>query len=212
MKKIIVLIFLFLMLTGCVRITDAEIPELINKVQNSKSKLSNESRKGYKYYLPTGLYINEVDNFNEVIASGDTKYYMFVDIVSYYNKVKKEYKENKLSYFSKDISYNDINGYLEINQQNNKYLIEIMYNYAKIELIVDLEDIKESVTNALIILSTIKYNDDIIENMMGKDILNFNEEDLNIFKTSGEESNFLEYIQEYDSYETEEVPDTDLIN
>ena len=55
---------------------------------------------------------------------------------------------------------------------------------------------------------------EIIKNMMGEDILNFSEEEFNIFETEASDSNFLEYVQEYDNYEadTEDIPDYDLIN
>lgn len=212
MKKIILLIILLITATGCIKIKDNDVFKLIHEVQSSKLKLDNQYRKGYKYYLPVGMMVKKTDDFNEIIINKDIKYYMYVDIVSYYNKVKKEYKINEAAFISKDITYNDINGYLEVNQINDKYLIEIMYNYAKIELIVDNKNLEEVITNSIIVLSTIKYNDDIIKNMMGEDILNFNEEQLNIFETTGSESNFLEYIQEYDSYEGPEIPDLDLIN
>jgi hypothetical protein len=91
-----------------------------------------------------------------------------------------------------------------------------MYNYAKIEVIVDKDDINKAVTNSLIVLSTIKYNKDIIKNMMDEDILSFNEETFSIFNTNGKDSNFLEYVQEYGNYEgtddNDEVHDYDLVN
>lgn len=212
MKKIILLIILLITASGCMKIKDNDVFKLIHEVQGSKLKLNNEYRKGYKYYLPVGLMVNKTDDFNEIIINKDIKYYMYVDLVSYYNKINKDYKINDKVFISKDITYKDINGYLEVNEINDKYLIEIMYNYAKIELMVDIKDLEEVITNSIIILSTIKYNDDIIKNMMGEDILNFNEEQLNIFETTSSDSNFIEYIQEYDSYEGPEIPDIDLIN
>ena len=156
--------------------------------------------------------VNKTEDFNEIIVNKNIKYYLYVDIVSYYNKIEKDYKINDKAFISEDISNNDKKGYLEVNQKNDKYLIEIMYNYAKIELIVNKDNLEEAITNSIIILSTIKYNNDIIENIMGENVLNFNEEQLDIFEAKGSESNFLEYIQEYDAYEGTEIPDLDLIN
>ncbi|MDD4705751.1 MAG: hypothetical protein PHS24_00855 [Bacilli bacterium] len=212
MKKLILLIILLITASGCIKINDNDISILVKEVQNSKLELSNIHRKGYKFYLPVGLMVNKTKDFNEIMINKDIKYYMYVDLVSYYNKIKKDYKINDQAFISKDISNPDTNGYLEVNQKNDKYLIEIMYNYAKIELIVNKDNLEETITNSMIILSTIKFNDDIIKNMMGENVLNFNEEQLNIFEARGSESNFLEYIQEYDSYEGTEVPDLDLIN
>ena len=65
-----------------------------------------------------------------------------------------------------------------------------MYNYAKIEVRKDDKDINEAITNSLIILTTIKYNDEIIKNLMGEDVLSFGEQTFNIFDTNSNESNF----------------------
>ena len=53
--------------------------------------------------------------------------------------------------------------------KNDKYLIEIMYNYAKIEAVVNERDLKDTVLNASYILSTIKYNHNIVELMLNDD-------------------------------------------
>ena len=42
-----------------------------------------------------------------------------------------------------------------------------------------------------------EYNDSIIANLMGDDILNFNEEEFNIFNTKGSESNYLTVDNDY---------------
>ncbi len=211
MKKIILFITLILFLTGCTNINKTPVEDLINQVAESKLKLHNTYRTGYKYYLPNSMQIRKVEDFNEILTNKNYTYYLYVDIVSYYNNVEKDYEIKSDSYLSQEIIYKDSKGYLEVNSQNDKYLIEIMYNYAKIELIVDIGYLKEAITNAMIILSTINYNDDIINNMMGEDILNFNEEQLNIFDVHDRESNFIEYVQRYDTYE-DEMPDPDLIN
>ena len=87
-----------------------------------------------------------------------------------------------------------------------------MYNYAKIEVMVDKDMINETIANSLIILSSIKYNDDIINNLMGKNILNYREETFTIFDKEKNDSDFLEVIQEYDKYNEPKIPDYDLIN
>ncbi len=212
MKKILSLILILFMASSCTNINATDISDLIKEVQNSNLILSNQTRKGYKYYLPLNATVKEVDNFNEKIDSQNNTYYIYVDMVSYYNNLSQKYIKNEEAHISKDITHNNINGYLEVNIINDKYLIEIMYNYAKIELMVDYDYLNKAITNSIIILSSIKYNDDIIENMMSEDLFNFQEEKLNIFDVKGSESNFLEYIEEYDTYEEPEVPDLDLIN
>ena len=149
---------------------------------------------------------------NEILKNQNIKYYMYVDLVSYYNKKKSNYEINPSAFYSKDISYDNKPGFIEINSKNEKYLIEIMYNYAKIEVMVDKDMINETIANSLIILSSIKYNDDIINNLMGKNILNYREETFTIFDKEKNDSDFLEVIQEYDKYNEPKIPDYDLIN
>ena len=60
------------------------------------------------------------------------------------------------------------------------------------------------------ILKSVEYNDSIIANLMGDDILNFNEEEFNIFNTKGSESNYLTVDNDYK--EEEKIFDPDLIN
>ena len=140
---------------------------------------------------------------------------MYIDVISYFNKRKETYNTNPSAYVSMPIESNEKFGYLEINELNSKkYLVEIMYNYAKIEVIVDECDTKDMVSYAIAILTSISYNDTILENMIGEDILNYNEVEFNIFETAKNESNLIEYDENSDTEEEveEDVPDTDLVN
>lgn len=210
MKKIIILIISIMFLCGCTKIDNNNINNIVKDIVSNKSYRYNEFRNGYKFYLPSNLGITKIDDRNIVFKENDIKYYMYVDIVSYYHKVENTYKENKDSYYSSLINYDNKSGYVEVNLKNNKYLIEIMYNYAKIEVIVDSKDIANTITNSLIILSSIDYNDDIINNLLEEDVLNYSEETFNIFETKANDSNFLKVVEEYDNY-VDEVPDFDLI-
>lgn len=210
MKKIIILIISIMFLCGCTKIDNNNINNIVKDIVSNKSYRYNEFRNGYKFYLPSSLSITKIDDRNIVFKENDIKYYMYVDIVSYYHKVENTYKENKDSYYSSLINYDNKSGYVEVNLKNNKYLIEIMYNYAKIEVIVDSKDIANTITNSLIILSSIDYNDDIINNLLEEDVLNYSEETFNIFETKANDSNFLKVVEEYDNY-VDEVPDFDLI-
>ena len=213
MKKIVLIILLLLSLTGCVNITNSDIKTIINEAQNSDLELVNKYRTGFKYYLPTNMNVVKTSKANEVVSDGEYDYYLYVDLISFYNNVKFNYKTNDTSYLSLNISNNEKDGYLEINKRNDKYLIEIMYNYAKIEVIVEEEYIKNAISNSIVILSTIDFNSDIISSMLDEDILNFSEEELNIFETNIEEGKFLDIVEEFDTYEGEDVvPDYDLVN
>ena len=213
MKKLI-LLFLVILLTGCMRLDTSNYEEIINNSIKEDSGLDNEYRSGYKYYLPKDMKILSNKEYNEKLSRGDTYYYLFVDIVSYYNKVKSEYKVNENAFYSKAINHDDYFGYLEINVKNNKYFIEMMYNYAKIEVIVDEVDIKNTIQNSITILSSIQYNNKIIDNIMGDNVLNFSEKDFDIFETK-KESSYNTWLEKYDKYEEqneEEIPDLDVID
>ena len=150
--------------------------------------------------------------YNEVITDSKYKYYLYVDLVSYSKGVVKDYKVNNNAVYSKSINYDDKFGYAEINLlKNDKYLVEIMYNYAKIEVIVDEDGLNEAMLSIIYILKSIEYNNSVIENLMGDDVLNFNEEEFNIFNTKGSENNYITVDDDYEE-EEEKIHDPDLIN
>lgn len=211
MKKLIILIVCFTLLCGCTKINNDNINDIINSVVSSDNDRANQYRNGYKFYLPNNFSTIKIDDKNNVFKENDIKYYMFVDIVSYYHKVENKYQVNEKAYYSSLINYNNKSGYVEVNVKNDKYLIEIMYNYAKIEVIVNSNDIASAITNSLIILTSVNYNDDIIDNLLEEDVLNYSEETFNIFETNSNDSNFLKVVEEYDNYNEDEVPDYDLI-
>ena len=185
MKKCILVITL-LLLCGCTNINNASVQDITKEVLGSKINSYNEYRTGYKYYLPQGLNVNSSKKYNEILNDDKYKYYLYVDLVSYLKKTELSYKVNENAYLSMTL---DDKGYLEINEKNDKYLIEIMYNYAKIEVIVEKEDINKSVTNAMIVLSTITYTDDIVKNLLSIDEVTSSEETFSVFDEDASDSN-----------------------
>ena len=200
-----------LVLSGCVNLNKIHEEEILGYLETKKQRV-NTYRTGFDYYLPQGMQIEESNLFNEVISSNNALYYLYVDAISYQKKIEYNYKENNQSYLSKNIKINDKFGYLEINLlENAKYLIEIMYNYAKIEVIVDKEDINMTLLNAINILKSIEYKDEIIANLLKDDVLNYAEVEFNIFNTTSSDSTYITKDESYISDE-EEVLDPDLIN
>ena len=212
MKKIIIVICFVFLLTGCTNIKNLSTEQIIDTVAQESSK-QNIYRTGYKYFLPRGLGIDDSEEFNEVLSDGKYKYYLYVDALSYIKKVENNYQTNNSSYYSKAINNKDIKGYVEINlTENDKYLIEIMYNYAKIEVIVSEMDINRVLLTSVNVLKSIEYNDNIINNLFGKDILNYLEEEFNIFHTTSSDSTYIQIDDTYYEEEDQSLPDTDLIN
>ena len=212
--KICILLIMILAITGCVNIKKAKYEVIINETINSRVKIYNTYRNGYKLYLPHGLYVDDSNEYNEIIRSNKYKYYLYIDVTSYLNKKNNSYSINNNANYSILINSGDKNGYLEINEKKGKYLVEIMYNYAKIEVMVDEEDLNEAITNAMIVLTSVHYNDSVLKNLAVETTLNYKDENVDIFKSKSnggsEKSNFLEYVEEYDPTE-DELPDYDLI-
>lgn len=183
MKKILLLCISLFLLSGCQNVKDMKIDDTLKVFSYSPDK-PNVYRVGYKYNLPSGMQVDMYEDFTELISYNKINYYLYVDVVSYYNKVGNTYKENSGATYSKKLSINDKIGYLEVNKvENDKNLIEIMYNYAKIEVMVDLHDTNIAIINAINILKSIKFSDLVLDNYFGDDIFNFQEDVYDIFKT-----------------------------
>ncbi len=212
-KKVITLLLICFALCGCTNVKNMSTEQIIATFANNPGHI-NIYRTGYKYSLPRGLQVDSYSLYNEVISNNDTIFYLYVDIVSFYNKKNYDYVKNTSSYYSEEFSYNDKKGYLEINlKENGKYLIEIMYNYAKIEVMVNKESMNRALLYSISVLKSISYNESVIKNLLGKDIFNYSEEDYNIFNTTSNDSNYLNYDNEYkETDESREVYDSDLIN
>ena len=185
MKRIAILLFTLLLFTGCtvVRIDTKSIDNIVNVVLSKDNKLYNRVGKGYKYYVPRGVSYIDTSDLNDKLYSDGNYYYLYIDAVSYFYKTEKEYTVNPNAYYSKKIDGNK-KGYLEINKVDDKYKIEFFYNYSKIEAIVKEEDIEKVVLNASYILSTVKFNDNIIELMLNEEYFTNKEEQYDKFEAN----------------------------
>jgi hypothetical protein len=201
MKKILVLLVTLVLLTGCVAIQDVSVDTIINETMGTKyTNLYNHVGKGYKYYLPKTLISKTTDNNNEIIKSKKCDYYLYVDLISYHNKVDFEYKESTGVYFSKLIEKDDKKGVINIYENaDDKFLVKIEFNYAYIEVITDKDNLNKTLANALIIVTSMQYNDDVIETLLEEGILTSIDETVDIFD-SKDKQNVLEvddtYIEE----------------
>jgi len=176
MKKITILL-LCILATGCsaVRIDTKSIDNTISVVLSKNNKLFNRVGKGYKYYIPRGVTYIDTSDLNDKLYSDGNYYYLYIDAVSYFYKKEIVYQERTDVYYSKKIEGNK-QGYLEISEVNGKYKVDFFYNYAKIEAIVNQKDLNNVILNASYILSTVKFNDNIIELMLNEDYFTNKEE------------------------------------
>lgn len=206
MKKISLLKYvgltaIILLLSGCsvVYINSKTIDEAYGSILGTKTKLKSVSLDGYSYYLPQGVNLKVGSGANSILYYQHSKMYMYVDLVSYYHKVENTYKENKTSFYSKKIDINGKSGYLEITEISDKYFIEFMYNYSKVEAYSNKKNLNKTITVISYILNSIKYQDMLLDSLVGEKSLNYTEEQFNIFKSTGSDSNFLDIIEKYDN-------------
>ena len=200
MKKLVsllLMIFCIGFLTGCtaVRIDVSNIDNIVNVVLSKDNKLYNHIGKGYKYYIPRGMTYIDTIEFNDKLYSDGNEYYLYIDAISYY--YQKEYKNDfdNDSYYHKNIDINGKKGYINIKQSGDKYLIDFMYNYAHIESLVDKEDINNVILNSSYILSTVKFNNNVIRIMLNEDYFKYKEEKFQLFEEEKKNDNFLEFSE-----------------
>lgn len=214
-KRIIIYILSALLLTGCNihNINSMTNDELVD-VSLSEKTSPNTNLEGYNLYIPKGMVLSNDYKSNNMIYSDKDKYYLYVDLISYYNKVENEYKINSqnTAKYEKTINYNNKKGYILVTEYENKYFVEAMYNYAKIEVIT--KDLKKSLVNSLVILNNITYNDKVIESLIGTNKLTYDEEEFELLGPNNTKNeSFLQYEEEFGNFidKEHELPDEDKI-
>lgn len=196
MKKKGILICILLLLTGCtaVRIDTTSIDSTVDIILSKNNNLYNRMGIGYKYYIPKGVTYIDSSETNDKLYSNGVYYYLYLDEISYYYKKSIKYKEDPSKYYSKKIKNGKNIGYLQItDQKNGKYWIEFVYNYAKIEAMVEKDEIKKTILNSSYILSTIKYNKNIIKLSVDGNDSKSKTKKYDEFTSKKETNNFLMY-------------------
>lgn len=204
-KRIIIIISCLLIFTGCSidNISNDDINENVDIILSNKIKFSNKDAIGYQFYLPSHMNVKKVNDYNQEITSNGVLYYLYADVVSYYYKVDNNYKIDKKAYISKKLKYNNKTGYLEVNKDGDKYFVEMMFNYAKMEALTSKYDLVDCISNMSYVLSSVKYNKKVLETLVGSKKYDLSEnETYDIFKSKKKsDGNFLDYVNEYDNYE-----------
>lgn len=199
-KKIIIVLCLFLF-TGCTRtyyMNSLSYEEILNYATIEENDLHNTNNKGFKYYLPTGFSVTKDDGFNQTLTSHNNIYYLNIDIVSYYYKKGSEETKEIDDYYFYKFNKNGKDGYLRITKNNDKFFVELCYNYAIIEVEVEESEIKYAVSRGITILNSVKYNDTVIEKKLNDKDIESKETAYKIPepKEKNETKNVLEYINE----------------
>ena len=206
MKKLAVLLSTILVLmTGCgiTKLSDTNTLKNIKTIMSEETNLHNVNYDGYKYYLPKGISFVSKDDYNAVLKDGNNnRYYLYVDVIAYYNKVKNTYEENYDLYLSKKLKFNNKTGYIQIEEIDSKYFSQYVYNYVKLESYVSKEDLNDVIINQSYILRSVKYNDKVLESIVGDNVLDYKEVEYNLFKADSNKESFLDVVEreETDKY------------
>jgi hypothetical protein len=116
--------------------------------------------------------------------------------------------------YTKDINKENIDSLFDNAINILKDGIETNFvQHMKINVVfVDKIDINEAVTNSIILLSSISYNNNVLESVIGDNALEFSDETYNIFETKEQQTNYLKFDEDiYEGYEEPEVEDPDLV-
>ena len=180
MKKVILVLLLLMVLTGCsiVRIDTDSIDNILSVILTKENKLFNQIGQGYKYYLPNGVTYIDSDELNDILYCNGNYYYLYIDAINYYYKNNIQYKEDSNLYYSKLISEKEGFNYLcylEIKEEDNLYYV----------------DLNDTILNASYILSTIKYNYDIVELMLKDDYFTNKTGKYDNYDTNDDSGNFI---------------------
>jgi len=217
MKKLIVLLSIIFLVTGCsvYQFNSSDYQENMDYLLSQKSNIYNVYYDGYKYYLPKGVAFITKDEYNALLADqNNNKYYLYVDAISYYHKIENDYKENSDSFYSRYLEYNKKNGYIQIDEVDGKYFIQFVYNYVKIESYVPKKDLVSSINNMCYILRSVKFNNSVLDSLIGENVLNYQEEEYSLFKADSSKESYMDVAkrnenEEYSKYLEDEKIDLD---
>ena len=190
------------LITGCsvATLDNFDIGKNMKLLLSEKAKLYNVYFDGYKYYVPKGITFVNKDEYNAILSDKyGNNYYLYVDAISYYHKVENTYKVEKDAHYSQKLDYNKKTGYIQIDEEDGKYLVQFMFNYAKIEAYVSEDDLTEVVNNMCYILRSVKFNDKVLESLIGDNVLSYKEENYTLFKNSSSKENFLDVVEKNES-------------
>ena len=201
-KKIIFLIMIALILTGCTKL-DNNIDNIVSATMTKEIEKVNTVSTGYKLYIPIGV-MQLVDNqYNQKLKIRDTHVYLYVDTVSYYYNNNLNFKsDNKFNYYYREINLNGKTGYIGINKlDDGSFFVLIVYNYSKIEFYTNEDDLSIVISSSLMMLNSIKYNDNLIKLELDNNAGDNREVKYELDKPKGSESTFSQYLQEVDDTE-----------
>lgn len=213
MKKILISLLILLTLTGCSTINqNNNYITYINPVLTNENNNVNKTSKGYKYYLPKGVSLIKDVDFNQKFKCYDTYIYLNADILSYYHQIKPSLESIESNVYFRQFEKDNKMGYIKIKEENDNFFVEILYNYAKMEVYTKKSYLKNIITYSTIILTSIEYNDEIIESIVNENYFSSMETEYKISKPEIKGETFEQYQEEYNTYNENILPDEKNIN
>ena len=203
-KYLIILIVSLTFITGCAikKVETDSIKKIFDTVLYREQKLSNTFMEGYKFYLPKGVTIVDKKDYNLKIKDNKAYYYLYVDTIAYHYKTNNSFTTNSSKFYSEKLKNCDFEGYIDIEEND----------YAKIEAYVPKDYLNNALMNMSYILSTIKFNDEVINKYIGSKGSVSQEEDFNIFDSKKENDSFLTYEKEYGTYKEPIIIDDNIVD
>jgi len=197
-RRFVFFVVIALMLTGCTRVTD-DMDKIINATIIEGRDSVNTVSTGYELYIPIGVSQVEDNEYNQKFKIRDRYVFLYVDVISYYYKNTLNYKSNNdYNYYYREIVLNDKSGYVGINKiEEDLYFCSIVYNYSKIEFYSNEDDLPVIFSDSLIILNSIKYNDNLIKNELENSTSDGREIKYELEKPKDSESTFSDVLQEF---------------
>lgn len=212
MKKRIVLLSIMLMLvSGCSvkTLSTTSFSDNISMILSEENDLANVNFDGYQYYVPSGMRFINKDDYNALLQDKyANRYYLYVDAIGYFHDTKNTYKINKKAYYSKKLNYDKKTGYIEINEVDDSYFVEMVFNYCKIEAYIPKKYLIPVVNNMSYILQSVQYHDKILESLIGENVLDYKEESFNIFESKSKDD---ETVLKYEDYQEADIKNGEKI-
>ena len=100
------------------------------------------------------------------------------------------------------MNYNKKNGYIEINEIDDEYFVEMVFNYCKIEAYIPKKYLIPVINNMSYILQSVDFHDKILESLIGENVLNYKEESFNIFEAKKDTD---DSVLKYEDYQQADI-------
>ena len=199
-KRIVLLSIMLLLVSGCSiqKLSNTNYSNNIEIILSENVNLANVHFDGYKYYVPYGMRFVNKDEYNALLRDRfSNEYYLYIDAISYFHDIDNNYKFDKDAYYSKKLNYNKKTGYIEINEVDNQYFVEFVFNYSKIEAYIPKDYLVPAINDMCYILRSVEFHDKVLESLIGDNVLSYKEESFNIFESKSDKDDSVLQFDDY---------------